>query len=149
MNKKVILIFLVVLSLSLVGFFEFIGLNVLFTLGNQGGNVYYRVNPVDTFVQCWDADPTNHIMVKSVCHAQYYHGGNKDLSGMNAVDYCQSKVEVVDYFCGTDFSCQKLVSSCPKGYICADGQCVKEESEILKLLNFKELTDSFERMFDI
>ncbi len=127
MKKKWIVSFLL-LSLLLIGLISFglTGFNVFLSLGNDGGKVGYEVGNIKDFVQCFDADPSNLNKVKSVCHAQYYVNDLGRLVGMNAIDYCKSKNEVVDFYCGGDLSCQEVVSKCEDGLVCQDGQCVKK-----------------------
>ena len=148
MNKKSVIALLVVIAvLFFLSYSEyFTGFSVLFMMGDQGGRTDYDLAPVDTFVQCWDADPANLMDVKSICHAQFYEPGSRRLRGMNAVDYCLSGDEVVDYYCGSDFSCQELRRTCPEGYSCEIGRCVKE-SPALRIPSFVALKESFQRFF--
>lgn len=141
----IIVLFLVIVVL--IGSVGLTGLNVLFALGDQGGKINYAISDVEDFVQCFDADPQNINTIKSVCHAQYYLQGESSLRGMNAVDFCKSPDEVVDFYCGKDFRCWELVSECDDGFVCEDGSCVKKRNELLKIFDFKEVGDSFSRMF--
>ena len=148
MNKKSVFAFLLILALLFfLSYSEyFTGFSVLFMMGDQGGRTDYDLTPVDTYIQCWDADPANLLDVKSVCHAQFYDPGSRRLRGMNAVDYCSSQEEVVDYYCAADFSCQELVRTCVDGYFCEIGRCVKE-SPTLKVPSFRAMKDSFQKFF--
>ena len=125
-------VIIVILAIILVLVIKFVGLNglVVLILGDQGGTTRFSINNVNSFVNCWDADPANQIYVKSVCHAQVYDKDKSRLIGMNSVDYCKSRKEVVDFFCGSDLSCQELARECPKGEICRQGQCGREEGAL-------------------
>ena len=145
MKNWVLIAVLVVILILVIKFVGITGLNVLLRLGDQGGVTRYGMEPVNNFVQCWDADPANMIAVKSVCHAQYLIDGK--LQGMNAIDYCKSDTEVVDFFCGVDFSCQELVSECPQGQVCRLGQCT-DKAPKLKLPSLSGVSSSVKKFFD-
>ena len=134
MKNWAIIAILVIILLLII---KFVGLNglVVLIIGDRGGTTRFSISPVNSFVNCWDADPANQIYVKSVCHAQFYDKEKNRLVGMNSVDYCKSRKEVVDFFCGSDLSCQELAVECPDGYFCRLGQCEREE----KVLKFPDL----------
>jgi len=142
----VVLFLVIVVILGSVGL---TGLNVLYSIGNQGGRVNYNIVDINNFVQCFDADPQNLNDVKSVCHAQYYRSDEARLRGMNAIDHCKSKELVVDYYCARDFKCREYITECEEGFLCSDGRCIKKENELLKFFSFKDLGDSFGRTFGL
>lgn len=128
MKKKWVVGFLLLaLVLFIFGSLVLTGFNIFLAFGNQGGKINYGLMDIKEFVQCFDADPQNLKNVKSACHAQYYVSENGRLIGMNAVDYCKSKNEVVDFYCAGDLSCQEIISECEDGFVCEDGQCVKKK----------------------
>jgi len=139
-------IFIVIVLFLILLINNFTGYNII-ALGFQGGRVDYKLQPTQNFIQCFDGDPNNNIEVKGVCHAQYYIDEKDKLRGANAVDYCKSETEVVDFYCGRNFNCWEKVSECEDGFVCDDGRCVEKENELLKILDINELRDSFARTF--
>lgn len=145
MEKRWFILIVIVLFLILI-INNFTGYNII-ALGFDGGKIDYSLQSTQNFIQCFDGDPSDSIEVKGVCHAQYYIDDKDKLRGANAVDYCKSKNEVVDFYCGGDFYCWEKVSECGDRSVCEDGKCIKKENELLKILDFNELKDSFARTF--
>lgn len=108
-------------------------------IGDSGGVVDYSVQGIEIYVQCFDGDPANLNEVKGVCHSQFYDSIEKNLEGVNAVDYCMNEKEVVDFGCDENLGCMEVFSTCSDGLVCDDGRCVPEGNVF---------EDLFGRIFD-
>ena len=145
MQKKWLIIILIIIAIAfLAKTTGLTGLGILLKLGDQGGKVNYQFSGINTFIQCWDADPSNQPTIKSVCHAQYYK--DNQLVGMNSIDYCDDKTQVVDFYCAQDFSCQTIAQKCSPGLVCKDGSCKKEGFSI-KNIRLENLINKFPNLF--
>jgi len=144
LRKAFLVVFVVLVVVIVLNLGNLSGLAVLVALGDQGGKTAYSLQPIETFIQCFDGDPANLKDVKGVCHAQYYDSKKDNLRGINSVDYCTDQGEVVDFYCAPSFECKELVRACEVGFVCNQGACARESTAFYDLkMTLQSLFSSF------
>ncbi|MFH2100801.1 MAG: hypothetical protein ABII71_01815 [Candidatus Micrarchaeota archaeon] len=58
----------------------------------------------------------------------YYAKGTAEVHGIDEVDYCTDSDTVREYYCGSGDEILSATYSCPGGYECSGGRCVREGS---------------------
>lgn len=73
---------------------------------------------------CSDSDGGADIYEKGTTSGNYGTAGY-----MNNQDYCIGEDQIVEYYCKHDWQ-QYKTYDCPSGYVCSDGECIREEVEV-------------------
>lgn len=145
--KRSVIVFLVAFLLfflvaTLFGF-STTGYATLF-INQQNNLMNYKIDNTGNFVQCIDAEPDNDISKRGFCYTQLYR--ENDIYGLNSVDYCKSKKEVVDYYCSSSFLCVEIINECSEYSICQEGRCVKD-LQPYKYFDIRRIGSTFRSFF--